>query len=518
MAQSFTLGISQLWDELQTAQIHGLYWLGCDRAQDALSLCGQTIQAQHATTRVTLIDVGSDTPSILAEGYQSGPESLAIYRLIPTPAALMALPDELHRLLSPRPHLLIILLPVAALLHQPMDWITNWLHHLSNVLQRHNATLLIFNHGAGNDVLRNQLIPLNRLLYGLVSLRWQLDCWRYDLAFWSNALGVSAQQNIELITTPQGWQVTSDASITLQSHQDEHEYLAHVAALEGAPPLSEHWHLFASNQELFTAALTAQAATLLFSLSQNDQVDDLARQIHTLRRQRGNALKIVVRELMTMQRSSDERLLLACGANSIIPLSATLSNTLVIIEGLQGHIFPHHVPANITTLLNSLRPLKLRGYQPYSRFCALLLDLLDNPLLPRNGRGTLVSLQPIAGMEAEQLLALCRLRRDGDLITLDQQRLVLFLAYCRPHELKTALRSVFPLSIAELFSSYRVWHQDSELLLELTRMRDQAPAPQQTLDAPPPSSSDRPAPREVPAPRRLPTPIVLGQIPQEPTQ
>ncbi|WP_228155983.1 BcsE family c-di-GMP-binding protein, partial [Poseidonibacter lekithochrous] len=78
-------------------------------------------------------------------------------------------------------------------------------------------------------------------------------------------------------------------------------------------------------------------------------------------------------------------------------------------------------------------------------------------------------------------------RRDGDLITLDQQRLVLFLAYCRPHELKTALRSIFPLSIAELFSSYRIWHQDGELLLELTRMRDQAPSVRPALDTPAPS-------------------------------
>ncbi|MGY0160861.1 cellulose biosynthesis protein BcsE [Edwardsiella tarda] len=517
MAQSFTLGISQLWDELQVGQIHGLYWLGCDRTQDALSLCRQMIQAQQSVDRVTLIDVGGEATSIREEGYQQGPESLAIYRLAPTPSALMAFPNELSRLLNQRPHLLLLLLPATVLVHQPVNWLAEWLQRINDVLQRHNTTLFIFNHGMGTDSLRNQLISLNRQLYGLVSLRWQLDCWRYDVAFWSNASGVSAQQNIELIASPQGWEVANNAAITLQPHQDEQEYLAHNAALEGAPPFSEHWHLFASNQELFTAALTAQAATLLFSLAQNDQVDDLARQIHTLRRQRGNALKIVVRELTTKQRSSDERLLLACGANTVIPLGATLSNTLVIIEGLQGHTFPRHVPANITTLLNSLRPLKLRGYQPYLRFCTLLLDLLDNPLLPHNGRGTLVSLQPVSGMEAEQLLALCRVRRDGDLITLDQQRLVLFLAYCRPHELKTALRSIFPLAIAELFSSYRIWHQDGELLLELTRMRDQAPSARPALDTPAPSFCEAPEQHQGPQPRRLPTPIVLGRVSAEAT-
>jgi hypothetical protein len=46
---------------------------------------------------------------------------------------------------------------------------------------------------------------------------------------------------------------------------------------------------------------------------QNNQIETLARQIHTLRRQRGSALKIIVRENNTSLRATDERLLLGCG-------------------------------------------------------------------------------------------------------------------------------------------------------------------------------------------------------------
>ncbi|WP_392441168.1 cellulose biosynthesis protein BcsE [Edwardsiella piscicida] len=520
MAQSFTLGIPHLWDELQTVQTHGLYWLNIDRTQDVPSLCRQTIFAQQADSHVTLIDAGHDRQmtSALEEAYSQGPASLPVYRLTPTPAALMALPDELAHLMGSTSPLFILLIPAADLTTLSAEGLNRWINLTHRWLQRCSATLLVICHGAGTDALRNQLVPLNRLVSGVASLRWQLDRWLYDVAFWCNERGVSAQQNIPLAQTPQGWQATVETPLPPpQPHNDEDSYLAHAAILEGAPPLSEHWHLFTSNYELFTAALTAQAATLIFSLTQSDQVDDLARQIHTLRRQRGNALKIAVREQAVVQRSSDERLLLACGANVVIPLHATLSNALVSLEGLQGHTFLRHVPANITTLLDALRPLKLRGYRPKAQFCTLLLDLLDNPLIPHDGRGTLVSLRPVSGIDAEQVLKLCNLRRDGDLVTLDGQSLVLFLAYCRPHELDTALRFIFPLPVEELFIHRRLWHQDTELMLELTRMRNETPT--QGLPPKPLPSPQVRAPTEtaIPHPRRIPRQLTLGMTPREPS-
>ncbi|WP_285283220.1 BcsE family c-di-GMP-binding protein, partial [Klebsiella pneumoniae] len=98
--------------------------------------------------------------------------------------------------------------------------------------------------------------------------------------------------------------------------------------LEGAPALSEHWSLFETNEALFDEARTTQAATIIFSLIQNNPIETLARHIHTLRRQRGSALKIVVRENNTSLRATDERLLLGCGANMVIPWNAPLSRCL----------------------------------------------------------------------------------------------------------------------------------------------------------------------------------------------
>lgn len=88
-----------------------------------------------------------------------------------------------------------------------------------------------------------------------------------------------------------------------------------MRVLEGAPPLSEYWTLFDTNDEVFNAGRTAQAATILFSITQNTQIEQLGRYIHTLRRQRGTALKIIVREQTPSLRATDERLLLSSGAS-----------------------------------------------------------------------------------------------------------------------------------------------------------------------------------------------------------
>ncbi|CCK16433.1 FIG005274: hypothetical protein [Cronobacter universalis NCTC 9529] len=72
--------------------------------------------------------------------------------------------------------------------------------------------------------------------------------------------------------------------MSLQARSDERRVLSHIAVLEGAPPLSENWTLFEDNDALFNEARQAQAATVIFSLSQNSQIEGLARHVHALRR------------------------------------------------------------------------------------------------------------------------------------------------------------------------------------------------------------------------------------------
>ncbi|MGM3214081.1 BcsE family c-di-GMP-binding protein, partial [Klebsiella pneumoniae] len=78
------------------------------------------------------------------------------------------------------------------------------------------------------------------------------------------------------------------------------------------------------------AALQAREATVVLAITENAQVDALARLLHRLRRERGNALKLVVRELQPCLRYADERLLMQCGGSLVVPADTPLPRLLTL--------------------------------------------------------------------------------------------------------------------------------------------------------------------------------------------
>ena len=79
-----------------------------------------------------------------------------------------------------------------------------------------------------------------------------------------------------------------------------------------------------------------------------------------------------------------------------------------------------------------MRPLQLKGYMRPEPFSQAVLSLMGNTLLPEDGKGVMVALRPATGLRAEQAMTLCHLRRFGDVMTVVQGRLVLFLHL--PHQ------------------------------------------------------------------------------------
>lgn len=213
-------------------------------------------------------------------------------------------------------------------------------------------------------------------------------------------------------------------------------------------------------------------------------------------------------------RYSDERLLLACGANLIVPHVAPLSRFLTMLEGIQGQRFSRHVPADIDALLAGLRPLQLKGYMRPEPFSRAVLSLMGNTLLPEDGKGVMVALRPATGLRAEQAMTLCHLRRFGDVMTVVQGRLVLFLSTCRINDLDTALKFIFRLPVDEAFSNRVVWHRGRRYHFG---NQTHGPGRWQISATGAASTAPRPSVKaaEVPAERRQPVAFTLPLGPQE---
>jgi len=169
------------------------------------------------------------------------------------------------------------------------------------------------------------------------------------------------------------------------------------------------------------------------------------------------------------------------------------------------------VPEDIAALLTMTQPLKLRGYQTWDAFCDAVNNMLSNTLLPTDGKGVLVALRPVPGIRVEQALTLCRPNRVGDIMTIGDNRLMLFLSFCRINDLDTALNHIFPLPIPDIFSNRVVWFEDNQIAAELVQMRALVPEkwgkPLPVIDGPNPilnAEHNGQSWRRIPQPHRLP--------------
>ena len=471
----FSIGISSLWDELRHMPTGGVWWVNTDRIEDAISLANQTIVSQTETAKVAAISMGSEPQKLFKLEESQGPEKIKLFSMPNSERGLYFMPRDLLCSVDPHNYLFILVCANNAWQNIPAERLRLWLEKMNKWSRFHQCSLLIFNPGNNNDKQFSLLMEEYRSLYGLASLRFLGDQHLLDIAYWCNEKGVSARQQLTVEHKNGKWELAQQEEAAIQPRSDEKTILSNVAVLEGAPPLSEHWKVFDNNEALFNEARTAQAATVVFSLQQNSQIEPLARSIHTLRRQRGSAMKILVRENIASLRATDERLLLGCGANMVIPWNAPLSRCLTMIESVQGQQFSRYVPEDITTLLSMTQPLKLRGFQKWDVFCEAVNNMMNNTLLPAHGKGVLVALRPVPGIRVEQALTLCRPNRTGDIMTIGGNRLVLFLSFCRVNDLDTALNHIFPLPTGDIFSNRMVWFEDDQITAELVQMRLLAP-------------------------------------------
>ena len=471
----FTLGIQSLWDEVSHMPTGGVWWINTDRHEDAVSLLNQTLSAQQDDAKVAVVSMGKNPNDIIEINDNRGPKKISLFTMQNNPDGLYCMRRDLLCTLDPKDYLVILLCSHNTWGNIPSAKLQHWLNKTQQWAKYHQCTLLILNPGINADTQTSLLLGEYRSLSGLASLRYQGDSQLLDIVFWANEKGVSARQQLLINQKDDGWHLAQDEVANVQPRSDEKTVLSNINILEGAPALSEHWALFDTNDAVFNAARTAQAATVIFSLSQNSQIEALARNIHTLRRQRGSALKLIVREATACLRATDERLLLSCGANVVIPASAPLSRSLTLIESVQTQQYTRHVPEDLTTLLANTEPLKLKGYQTWDVFCDGVQKIVNNTLLPADGKGVMVALRPAPGLRVEQALTLCRPHRMGDIVTIADRRLVLFLPFCRVNDLDKALNHIFPLPTGDIFSNRMIWFEDKQIAAELVNMRDVKP-------------------------------------------
>jgi cellulose biosynthesis protein BcsE len=444
-----------LQDEQVLLRQGGLYWVSVDLNSDAETLARQFLSALPRAQPTTLVCGGCD-PQTLLENLdgESGPERLRLFEVADSDLgmALKSWVSELHRSVRTPGSQILLLLPALAWRRFDARHLQQWCEEVRQWLRQRRCTLVVLCHGQ-EPALHEELVGLNEELSGLAQLYRRDGSIRYQQHFWHNELGVCTAQDFELeqVDGVFGLSQAQRGNPQAIRADDQRVYLTQRRVLEGAPPLSQQWRLFEERDELLLHALKTRAASVIVAIEGNDQVEDLARQLHKLRNHCGTALKIIVREMEPCLRYRDERLLLACGANLIVPLKASLAHFLSLTDSVQGQLWHYRSEIDFQTLYDRMHPPHVRGLLTPSTFIATLDQVYNGASGEISHQ--LLKLQSRGGLEIEQYLSQISLRRYGDIACVLDGTFYLFLFACRADGLEPALGNICRLPWADIFSA-----------------------------------------------------------------
>lgn len=457
--QSMSLAIDGLQPEFQRLRKGGVYWVACHRSGDAQALCCQMLAGLAPQATCALVSAGLAVEPMLA-AFDSGATGSGQLRtfLLPPADVVRALPvfdDEIGRAWrNGWPELAILLTPVSAPGALDDAALRAVLARLHAGACGQGGRLLWITYGE-SATLAPRVLPFCDLLSGFARIYPDQGALRHHLHYWATESGVQAAREFVLAETSTGWRV-EPASVRLPFTDDAGDVFLELAqgeVLEGAPALSPDWRVFPDWSALVAAAMTAQAASVMFAIHGNSQVDELAESLYALRRRRGAALGLVVREMAPCLRYADERLLLGCGANLIVPHGAPLARFLTLVESTRGNLWQGHLPDDPAGLIRAYRPPAVSGVVAPARFRQVVAGIEADTLGSGLENAALV-LQPMRGVRADQALSQCQMRRQGDLACIHDGRVYLFLFACRRDGIEKALDNLFRLPWREMFSGY----------------------------------------------------------------
>jgi len=468
----FSLAVGGLWPELAALRCPGLYALLADREPHLQRTAAGLLAGLASSDRADWIVMGDADPQPpgLADP-AVGPGWLTLWSLTAAAprAALAALPDELDRARRRRhrhgPRLVLVKLPASALEAMQEAPLADLLRRWQCWCRQREVCLLLLLHGARSLTLRGRLQPHNDMLDGLAHLQPVGETSRYLVVHWRSDLRACGGHDMTLAAQGDGWRLRHAVEHATSGSGDEHRYFVQRAALEEATLPGEHWLASDDPREVVARAADARAATVILALERAEQIETVASLMHGLRLQCGDAVKLVVREMAPCLRYRDERLMALSGVNLVVGHSDSFARFLSRVEGIQGQRFVRAIDPDFAALVAALRPSPAGGVVSPAAFIEQIEEWLAGDSAEAVS-SLLVVLRPAGGLSASQALAQCRLTRQGDMATLIESRLYLFLFGCRLTDLDIALTRLFGVADSALFSSRQVFDQRETIALE----------------------------------------------------
>lgn len=435
----------------------GLYWLTCETPETANRLCTQLLTGLPASQRAFLVNAAGDSRD-LVKGIPDhfGPGQLTLFDLpAMSPKRLIeALRQDVPRVRDGEGALWLVRVPLKGLDERVSQMLGQWCVRIQDWLRSVGSTLLVVG-DAPPPALLDILLRYNDNLSGLAQAYIGQGARHLLVHFWSNDVGVNGPHDFLLIDEGTGFRVSSlpEDGRVLPASNDQRQVLAQTAVLGAETPPTAHWQLFDDPDALLEQGMDAQAATIIFALDSTDDVNALAVRLYQLRSHCGRSVKLVVREVLQSLRQHEEQLLLASGANLIVPQGTPFLRFLTLVRSIQGQRWQRTLAAEPSSLLARLQPLQVRGSLSPKAFASAVRKMTDNTA-GTEVRHQLLRVQPLPRLSPTVVLQQLQLRRYGDIACVAGDDLYLFLFACNPPLVEAALRNIFRLPWQGVIAGY----------------------------------------------------------------
>jgi cellulose biosynthesis protein BcsE len=279
-------------------------------------------------------------------------------------------------------------------------------------------------------------------------LLWHVDFWRAGRALATGETrALRFTHDGRLSVAPN--MADSQAQAALRLARDEARVVATRAVVTGENWVPAQWEIVDDERSAVAACAGAQAATVLLDYRDRSTLESLCAAVHTLRRECGRALKIVVVERREALRHQYELLLLGLGANLIVGRELPFSRVQSLLLSLQGQLDTRPIAADYQAALAAALTDDVRGYLPVAAFCERVEAVLARGAvldLPH----VLAKLTLLPDVAHTRALQCCAPRRAGDVATADSAHLYVFLFACRLSDADAALQHVFTVPVEHL--------------------------------------------------------------------
>jgi cellulose biosynthesis protein BcsE len=318
------------------------------------------------------------------------------------------------------------------------------------------TALLLFAAPVASTPQATTLRNLSDLFAGMVEfsrigmkLVWTIKHWQSPFASLSQreyVVGLD-EQGEQLLT--EGHSIEGlDKKIKYAPDQDR--VIATEAAVRGERGVPSHWRIVPDLDVLLETAKDSIAATCLIDFAGGDNLRLIARTVHTLRRQCGRGLRIVVRERNLRLRYSDELLLLRLGANTVVYAEVSFSRFITLVNSLRDEAYAGTVPDDFESAVQAAMPPQHVGYIAPSVFCDMVRECLAQSA-HIGVESALICLYLLPEATHIDTLRAFKIKRLGDLFTADERSVWLFLYSCREPDVDATLERLYAEPLAHAF-------------------------------------------------------------------